>query len=135
MLKILLASLSLALLPIATQAQDSAPFMGFWRNQSGIVVIQIIATGKGLEGIIRQQNEQPSLVGKSLITDLHFDPGSGEWRGTVNRLQKGDTKAITLEAVDKFHLVLTGKVGIFSRPIVWTRTSNPAATATPTPKN
>ena len=138
-----------AVLPLCTalvpsvKAENAAPEVGLWIDDTGKGAVDIAPCGKKLCGRIYWLQEPHDKKGKPLVDDLNPTPAKrsqpicglqvlgglqrqadGTWdEGWVYDPKVGEAYDVAVQLKDSKHLVVTGYKGIklFGKKLLWTR--------------
>ncbi|MDE1192564.1 MAG: DUF2147 domain-containing protein [Arachidicoccus sp.] len=117
--KILFAAMILISTVSFAQSQNDI-IIGKWKDDAGDRTIEFVKTDAGYNAIIRTA-EDASLVGKIQISHLQKKDATHYINGTLYIITKNKTAKCSVEADSNNELVITGKMGMFSKSQKWTR--------------
>jgi len=124
-LSLLLFSL---LLSLPSSAEDAAAgLIGFWQDKDQPVVVEMKLVDDKVQGMVASNSDKPNTVGKHLFRDLIHDAGTGQWSGRIYVLKLGAEKNVVVVMQGKDQFLMTVKVGLLSKKVLWNRVESPAA--------
>lgn len=119
-LSVLLYSLLLSL-PSSAADTAAAGLIGFWQNENQLVVVEMKRVDDKVQGMVASNSEKPDTVGKHLFRDLIRDAGTRQWSGRIFVLKLGAEKDVVVAMQGKDQFLMTVKVGLMSKKVLWNR--------------
>jgi len=98
----------------------SADISGLWKNAKQPAWIKVnLEEGSATEV---RNDKSPERVGTLFLKDIKVDDSkSTVWQGAVYARKLGGYKDVKISLVDTENMLITGKIGFFSRTIEWLR--------------
>ena len=97
------------------------PIVGKWVDDANDRTIEFVSQGDHFNAIILKAKDG-SLVGKTQISGLQKNGANTYKNGTVYVIKQDKTAGCTAKMNGNNQLVITGKMGFFSKSQTWTRT-------------
>ncbi|PZP41664.1 MAG: hypothetical protein DI598_17935 [Pseudopedobacter saltans] len=117
-----LFSFLLMLVSMAGFSQNTKdPIIGKWTDDAQDRTIEFVAQGDHFNAVILKAKDG-SLVGKTQISGLQKNGSDAYKNGTIYVIKQGKTASCTAKINGNNQLVITGKMGFFSKSQTWTRT-------------
>jgi hypothetical protein len=105
----------------------SADVSGFWKHAKQPIWIEIrVAQG---DGVVVRNDKFPERAGSTFVKELKADKSNQEfWQGLAYIRKLGDYKNVEISLNETGQMLITGKVGFFSRTVEWVRVENVPST-------
>jgi uncharacterized protein (DUF2147 family) len=105
----------------------SADISGFWKHAKQPIWIEIrVAQG---DGVVVRNDKFPERVGNTFVKELKADKSKQVfWQGLAYIRKLGDYKNVEISLSETGQMLISGKVGFFSRTVEWVRVENVPST-------
>jgi len=104
----------------------SADVSGVWKHAKNPAWIEI-RLEKGSATVVRN-DKFPERVGREILKEIKAgNPQQGLWHGLFYVEKLGEYKRVKISLPDADRMLITGKVGFFSRTAEWMRADNKPA--------
>lgn len=120
---VLLFSLTVSVIGYAEDINDdySSQLLGVWKHAEDPLWVQLSFNETSVNGVITQNDDDDTSVGKTLLDKVVYDSDERLWSGLIYVPQLKRMHPMTLRLIDHQRFKITVKVGFIKRSVEFFR--------------
>ena len=112
-----------SVLGFAEEIKDdySSQLLGVWKHAEDLLWVQLSFNETSVNGVITQNDDDDTSVGKTLVDKVVYDSDERLWSGLIYVPQLKRMHPMTLRLIDHQRFKITVKVGFIKRSVEFLR--------------